>query len=68
MKVVEAVAIRPIRSVTADSAESRVRGSKLATYCATRPTASGSPWRTLWLSARKMASNFAASARRASST
>ena len=67
LKLVEAVAMRPMLRVTADSAASRVMGSKLATYWATRPTASGSPGRTLWLSARKMASIFAASAIRASS-
>src|SRR3954468_4764875 len=55
--VVEAVATRPILSVTAASAESNVIGSKLAMYCAERDTASMFASRTAGLSARKIIAN-----------
>jgi hypothetical protein len=57
-----AVQVRPIRSVTAASAEISVIGSKLAMYCAERDSASMWASRTPMLSARKIMSNLPRSA------
>jgi hypothetical protein len=62
-KVVEAVAISPIRSVTADSAESNVKGSNDVTVWLLMRAAMGMFNNARW-SAMKKASNFASSSRR----